>query len=91
MAFVATSASDSSRARRAFSLGPLKVQFLTYTAASGDTSGTITADQLIEASFVMVDGKIQQTSAATFSGNQVTLAFADPLATIAGDIMVFGV
>jgi hypothetical protein len=93
MAFVATNASDSSRMRRAFGIGGgLKIQLMTWTAASGDTSGTVIADQLVEVTGIMIDG-VEQTAAATFSGNVATLAFRDPSTTgaVAGDLIVFGV
>jgi len=89
MAFVATL---STAEPRSFSIGPLKVQFYTYTAASGDTSGTITAAGLSSVKHVLVDGLGKGMSAApSFSGNVVTLAFADPVATVAGTVMVIGV
>lgn len=88
MAFAATASTKESRA---FSIGPLKVQLFTYTAASGDTSGTITATRMHDVKHVMIDGKIAHTAAPTFSGNVVTLAFADPLANAFGTIIVLGV
>jgi hypothetical protein len=88
MAFVATA---STAEPRSFSIGPLKVQFFTWTAASGDTSGTITATALNQAVHVLIDGLGKGMSAApTFSSNVVTLAFADPVATVAGTAMVIG-
>jgi hypothetical protein len=87
MAFVATASTSEPRA---FSLGPLKVQFMTYSAASADVSGTVTATNLSSISHIVVDGKILQTAAPTFSGNVATLTFADPAATVVGTIMVFG-
>lgn len=89
MAFTAT---KSTSEPRSFSIGPLKVQIFTWTAASGDTSGTITADALSTAKHVIIDGLGKGMSAApTFSGNVVTLAFADPVATVAGTALVIGV
>lgn len=88
MAFVATA---STKEPRAFSIGPKKIQILTWAAASGDTSGTVTATGLSRAEHILIDGKIIQTSAATYSGNVVTLAFADPLATVVGTCIVIGV
>lgn len=92
MAFAATQATDGTRVRPVISLGPIKMQVMTWTAASGDTSGTITCPGLAEASFVIIDG-LQQSSAATFSNNVVTLAFRDPSTTgaLAGDLLVFGI
>lgn len=87
MAFLAA---DSSSEPRAFSLGPLKLQILTYTAVSGDTSGTVTADALSSISNVFVDGGLAFTSAPSFSGNVVTLAFTNPAANRAGTILVMG-
>lgn len=87
MAFAATA---STAEPRSFSLGPWKVQAFTFSAASGDTSGTITADKLSSAQFVLVSGGLTHTAAPTYSTNVVTLAFADPLATVYGTILVFG-
>lgn len=87
MAFAAT---DSTKLAAAFSNGPYKIQILTFTAVSGDTSGTITCDQLIRADHVLMDGGLALTAAPTFSGNQVTLAFTDPAANAFGTCMVFG-
>lgn len=87
MAFVATDATGESRA---MSLGPLKAQLLTWAAASGDTSGTITADKLYLVQAVIIDGGLVMSAVPSFSGNVVTLAFNDPAATVKGDIMVLG-
>lgn len=60
-------------------MGPLKAQLLTYTAASGDTSGTVTADQLIKIEHILIgEGAIRLTAAPTFSSNVATLAFTVP-------------
>ena len=87
MAFAAT---DLVSEPRSFSLGPLKMQVLTYSALSGDTSGSVVADRLQYATAILIDGGLQQTAAATFSGNTVTLAFNDPAASIYGSIVVLG-
>ena len=87
MAFVA---SNSSSEPRSFSLGPLKLQILTFSAVSGDTSGTVTADRLSSISHLFIDGGLGLTAVPTFSGNVATLAFADPLANRAGTIFVLG-
>lgn len=75
MAFAATASSSEPRS---FSLGPVKMQVLTYTALSGDTSGTVTAAALKEIFHVVVDGGMRHSAAPTFSGNVATLAFVDP-------------
>ncbi len=87
MAFAAT---DSTAEPRAFSLGPVNMQIFTWSAASGDTSGTITADRLHSVSHVIIDGGLVMSAAPTYSSNAVTLAFNDPLATVYGTILVFG-
>lgn len=87
MAFAATA---STTEPRAFSIGPWKVQIFTYTMASGDTSGTITATGLTNAFHVFIDGKIAHTTAPSFATNVVTLAFADPAATSQGTAIVLG-
>lgn len=86
MAFVAT---NSTKEPRSFSIGPLKIQIMTYAAASADVSGTVTADGLSSAQHIILDG-LQQTTAASFSGNVVTLAFEDPAATVTGTLIVIG-
>lgn len=88
MAFVA---SNNTNYPNTLSLGPIKMQLLTYAAASGDTSGTVTADRMTRIVAVFVDGKIFQTSAATFAANVATLTFADPVATVVGDVIVLGI
>jgi hypothetical protein len=88
MAFASTL---STKEARAFSIGgPLKGEIHTWTAASADVSGTITAKNLHEVYAVFVDG-IQHTTAPTFSGKTVTLAFADPAATVYGTLLLVGV
>ena len=88
MAFVAT---NSTKQPAAFSIGPKKMQIMTYAAASADVSGTITADGLSQLQHVIVDGKILQTSVATYATNVATLTFADPAATVVGTIICIGV
>lgn len=74
---------------RSFSIGPLKIQIKTLTAASADVSGTVTFDGLSSITAVVLTG-LTQTAAPTFSANVATLAFADPAATVYGQIIAFG-
>lgn len=90
MAFVATAVSTNGL-NRSQSIGPNKIQVLNWTVASGDTSGTITADALTTVFQVIVSGGLSLSSAPTISGNVVTLAFADPVATVAGSVLCIGV
>lgn len=85
MAFAAANATES----RSFSVGPLKIQIMTFSAASADTSGTATFSALQSVEYVIVAG-VTQTAAPTFSGNVATLAFVDPAATVYGQIIGFG-
>jgi len=87
MAFVAT---NSTKESRAYSIGPLKMQIMTYAAASADVSGTVTADGMSTLMHVIIDGKILQTSVATYATNVATLTFADPAATVVGTIICIG-
>lgn len=86
---MALSASNLSAEPRAMSVGPVKMQIMTFSVASADTSGTVTFDSLSSISGVIVSG-ITQTAAPTFSGNVVTLAFVDPAATRFGQIIAYG-
>ncbi len=86
MAFVA---SNSTADPRAQAVGTSKMQILTFTVGTGITSGTITASNLTSAETLLIDGVVL-SSAPTFSGNVVTLAFADPGATIYGTAIVLG-
>lgn len=87
---MAVSTANLSAEPRSFSIGPLKLQIKTLTAASGDTSATVTFDNLQSVVAVVCDA-VTQTSAATFSTNQATLTFADPgVAGAAGVIIGIG-
>lgn len=86
MAFAATMATQP-----AFSIGPKKIQYFTYSVASGDTSGTITCTGLSNVELVVLDGACGVgTAAPTFSSNVATLAFANPLATRYGSGFAVG-
>ncbi len=87
MAFAAT---ISTSEPREFSLGPVRMEVHTYSAASADTSGTVTSPSLTNIFHIIIDGKILHTSAPSFSGNVVTLAFADPAATVYGTLILIG-
>ena len=56
---------------RSWGTGPWKVQVLDFSAASGATGGTATADSLTTAKWAIVTGVVQ-TAAPTFSGNVVS-------------------
>lgn len=70
--------------------GPLKAELHTWTAASGDTSGTITAKNLHTVYHVYVDG-MQHTTAPVCSGKTAVLAFTNPGATVFGTVLIVGV
>lgn len=91
MAFAASDLSDSTRLRPAIAIGNTKAQFMKWSAASGDTSGTVTADGLAEVQFIIMSGGLSLTADPTYATNVVTLAFADPLATVKGSLVVFGI
>lgn len=87
MAFAAVA---STKEARSFSIGPYKVQILTFSVASGDTSGTVTADALSSVDHILLDGGLTLTAAPTVATNVVTLAFVNPAATRYGTCLVFG-
>ncbi len=74
---------------RSFSIGPWKMQIHNFSAASAATGGTITAAGLNTIIFACVTG-VTQTAAPTFSGNVATIAFADPAATVHGQVLLIG-
>lgn len=73
---------------RAWSIGPVKVEVQTFTAANADTSGTITAKQLSSVDFAIVTGLLDVSQ--TISGKTVTLSFDDPAADAEGQIILIG-
>lgn len=80
---MALSASASTKEPRAFSLGPLRCQIMTVTAASGDTSGTITASRLKEIHHIVMPPQFIHTAAPTYATNVATLAYTVPTSTAA--------
>jgi hypothetical protein len=86
---MALSAANVSAEPRSFSIGPLKIQILNFSVASADVSGTVTCDALSSVIHAVVTG-LDLTAAPTFSGNVITLAFADPAATRHGQVTAFG-
>lgn len=87
MAFVATS--QTLDGVKSHSVGPLKVEYVQISAASGDTSGTITAANLHTVVMAIVTG-VTMTSQPVCSGKTVTVAIADPLATVVGQAILIG-
>lgn len=86
MALVTTLPADQSRA---YSVGPLKIQLMNFSVASGDTSAVITPPDLHSIAYYMIHG-VGETAPGVISGNTLTLAFADPLATRYGQVMIYG-
>lgn len=88
MAFAATL---STKETRKFTVGgPLKGELFTFTAVSGDTSGTVTSSNLHTIYHCIIDG-VQSTAAPTFSGNVATVAFVNPAANAFGTVLLIGV
>jgi hypothetical protein len=89
MAFAATMTTDAGL-ERPFSIGPVKRMHFTYTAVSGDTTGTITVPGLSQVLFIQLDGGLTYSAAPTFSGNVATIAFTNPAANRFGSGYVLG-
>lgn len=87
MAFAATASTSEPRG---FSVGPQKMQVMTWTAISGDTSGTVTADKLSSVSHILIDGGLVLNAAPTYATNVITLAFNDPAASVFGTLIAVG-
>lgn len=88
MALVIT---DLTAEPRSFSIGPMKIQIVTYTAAAADTTGTVSADRLGKIDAVLCDGGLQQTVAPTLSGHTATITFtAVPTGGVAGTMILIG-
>ena len=85
MAFVASAVSALPNS---WSIGPVKVEVQTFTAANADTSGTITANRLSEVKLAVVTGLLDVSQ--TISGKTVTLSFDDPGADAEGQIILIG-
>jgi hypothetical protein len=89
--FMAFAATLSTKEVRKVALGgPLKAEIFTWTAISGDTSGTVTSTNLHTIYHCIIDGVVL-TAAPTFSSNVATLAFANPAATVFGTLILIGV
>lgn len=87
MAFVA---SELSAEPRSFSIGPEKIQVLSYAAISGDTSGSLTAGRLSRIDAVLSISGPLAAAVVAISGTTVTLTFADPVASVTGYVTVMG-
>ncbi len=68
-----------------FSYGDgVKAQFLDWSALSGATSGTVTANRLsLIRAILVLGGELNHTAAPTFATNVATLAFVVPAETAA--------
>ncbi len=87
---MAFAAANLSAEPRAFSIGPYKIQLMTWSVASADVSGSITADSLSRVDAIYLSGGLTLTAAPTFATNVATIAFVDPAATRYGTVMVVG-
>lgn len=87
MAFVATSKLINGSVK-SHSIGPICCEYYDISAASADTSGTITS-QLRGITHVELMG-LTQTAVPSVSGSTITFAFVDPAATVKGHVRVYG-
>jgi len=90
MAFAATAVTTNGLGRSQ-SIGPNKIQVLNWSVASGDTTGTITADALTTVYQIILSGGLAQSAAPTYATNVATIAFTDPVATLYGQVICIGV
>ncbi len=80
---MAVTTTEAALEPRSISQGPVKFQFVELVAASGATSGTVTATRLNEIYHIIIPGITSQTSAPTYATNVATLAFTVPAETAA--------
>lgn len=80
---MALTSANLTKEPRSFSIGPVKIQIKTITAANADVSGTITFDSLSELMAVSVTG-IVLDAAPTYATNVATLSFKDPADDVFG-------
>lgn len=88
MALVATPVSV--RGVRRHSIGPMLVEYGTYTAAIADVAGTITAASIAEVDFIVTTSGVILNAVPTYAANVVTLSFIAPTVAVAGTYMLFG-
>lgn len=87
---MAFATANSTSEPRSFSIGTQKIQILTWSAISGDTSGTITADRLSSITHILMDGGLVLNAAPTYATNVATIAFNDPAASVYGTLIAVG-
>lgn len=74
-----------------FSIGPVNIEIQDVALVSGNTSMVATAASLSRVDYaIYIGGGLGMTAVTTYSGNQATFAFTDPVATIKGHIILFG-
>jgi hypothetical protein len=80
---MAITVTDSTTMAMASSIGPIKLQVMTYSAASGATAGTVTATRLSRIDHIFVGGFLAHSALPTVATNVATLAFTVPSSTAA--------
>lgn len=75
---MAITVSEASYEPQSVSLGPVKIQLVEIVAATGATTGTVTASRLKEIFHIIVPGIKSHTAAPTYATNVATLAFTVP-------------
>lgn len=76
---------------RTWSIGPLKIQLFDIATISGDTTCVVTGDRMNRAIFGILASSVVQTTAPSYSGAGVTFTFTDPVATVKGQCILFGI
>jgi hypothetical protein len=74
-----------------WSLGPVKMQVFDVAHISGDTTCAVTADRMNKVLWAFLASSVVQTSAPSFATNVATFTFTDPVATVKGQCIVFGI
>lgn len=87
---MAITITDSTIVPASFSIGTRKIQLVSFSAISGATSGTITADNLRVLEQVILPSAMKFTAAKTYATNVATLAFTVPTSGVVGDAICIG-
>lgn len=72
------------------SIGDVCIELHDISIISGDTGATATGKSLHRVDYAILIADVLQTAVPTYSGNVATFTFNDPVATVKGQIILFG-
>lgn len=72
------------------SIGDVFIEIQDVAHISGDTTCVATAKSLSRVDYAILCSSVVQTAVPTYSGASATFTFNDPVATVKGQIIMFG-